>query len=112
MGAARDFDAAVAHRKGDTFTLVGQEWPLPVELPHQAMLYLSALGEDKGPDAPLEYRDLCRLAELIWDEETVAGWHQAGAGVDRLTQLVEWAVRELTSPAPAVPTKEGDGSRP
>ena len=94
--SAHDFDELVRGREGVTFTLAGQEWPLPVELPHQALLYLDVLQAEKGAEWRLGWTEIVALARHIWDDPTVDGWLQAGVGVQRLSALVEWAVVQLT----------------
>jgi hypothetical protein len=105
MGAARDFDEVVAARRGVTFTLDERPWPLPLEMPHRALIYLDALVAEGGAGWIPTWKEMVALARHIWGDETVDDWLDAGVGVQRLSATVQWAVEQL-SPKPGV-TQEG-----
>jgi len=116
MGSIANLDALVEDRRGATVRVVGQEWPLPPELPHRALVYLDGLQGEHGPDYRLNYQETMLLARLIFGEETVAAWVEAGIGPDRLPGVVERTILYLAPRqiSPIRPADAGDdgGSPP
>jgi hypothetical protein len=95
---ARDFDELVTGPGGPvTFTLAGQPWELPAELPHQAALYLDGLAHDKGDEYELSLGEIERMARMLFDDPTVDEWLRFGVGLTRLSAVVEWSLDQLSS---------------